>query len=51
MIHEPTSTARARRLRERRAGGVVMVAPITFCATATELADDAYKLPCVMYFE
>ena len=31
--------------------GVVMVAPITFCATATKSADDAYKLPCVMYFE
>jgi hypothetical protein len=28
MIHEPTSTARARRLRERRAKGVVMVAPV-----------------------
>ena len=28
MIHEPTSTARARRLRERRARGVVMVAPV-----------------------
>ena len=26
MTHEPTSTARARRLRERRARGVVMVA-------------------------
>ena len=28
MTHEPTSTARARRLRERRARGVVMVSPI-----------------------
>ena len=28
MIHEPTSTVRARRLRERRAKGVVMVAPV-----------------------
>ena len=28
MRHEPTSTARARRLRERRARGVVMVAPV-----------------------
>ena len=28
MTHEPTSTARARRLRERRAKGVVMVAPV-----------------------
>ena len=28
MNHEPTSTVRARRLRERRAKGVVMVAPV-----------------------
>ena len=28
MAHEPTSTARARRLRARRARGVVMVAPV-----------------------
>ena len=28
MTHEPTSTARARRLRERRARGIVMCAPI-----------------------
>ena len=28
MRHEPTSTTRARRLRERRARGVVMVAPV-----------------------
>ena len=28
MTHEPASTLRARRLRERRAKGVVMVAPI-----------------------
>ena len=28
MTHEPASTARARRLRERRARGVVMVAPV-----------------------
>ena len=28
MTYEPTSTARARRLRERRAKGVVMVAPV-----------------------
>jgi len=28
MRHEPTSTTRARRLRERRSRGVVMVAPI-----------------------
>ena len=28
MAHEPTSTVRARRLRERRSRGVVMVAPV-----------------------
>ena len=28
MVHEPTSTVRARRLRERRARGVVTVAPV-----------------------
>ena len=28
MTHEPKSTVRARRLRERRARGVVMVAPV-----------------------
>ena len=28
MTHEPTSTTRARRFRERRAKGVVMVAPV-----------------------
>ena len=28
MVHEPTSTVRARCLRERRARGVVMVAPV-----------------------
>ena len=28
MAHEPTSTIRARRLRERRARGVAMVAPV-----------------------
>ena len=28
MVNEPTSTARVRRLRERRAGGVAMVAPV-----------------------
>ena len=28
MAHEPTSTVRARRLRERRARGVVMVAQV-----------------------
>ena len=28
MSHEPTSTIRARRLRERRSRGVVMVVPV-----------------------
>jgi len=28
MVHEPTSTIRARRLRKRRSRGVVMVAPV-----------------------
>ena len=28
MVHEPTSTVRARRLRERRSRGIVMVAPV-----------------------
>ena len=28
MVHEPTSTVRARRLRERRSRGIAMVAPI-----------------------
>ena len=28
MVNEPTSTVRARRLRERRSRGVVMVAPV-----------------------
>ena len=28
MVHEPTSTVRARRLRERRSRGIAMVAPV-----------------------
>ena len=28
MTHEPTSTLRARRLRERRSRGIAMVAPV-----------------------
>jgi hypothetical protein len=28
MVHEPTSTVRARRLRERRSRGITMVAPV-----------------------
>ena len=28
MVHEPTSTIRARRLRERRSRGIAMVAPV-----------------------
>ena len=37
MIHEPTSTARARRLRVRRARGVVMVAPVEIGEGGVEL--------------
>ena len=37
MAHEPTSTVRARRLRERRAKGVVMVAPIEVGEGGVEL--------------
>ena len=37
MTHEPTSTARARRLRERRARGVIMVAPVEVGAGGIEL--------------
>ena len=37
MIHEPTSTVRARRLRERRAKGVVMVAPVEVGEGGVEL--------------
>ena len=37
MSTEPTSTVRARRLRERRARGVVMVAPIEIGEGGVEL--------------
>ncbi len=37
MTHEPTSTARVRRLRERRARGVVMVAPVEIGEGGIEL--------------
>ena len=37
MKHEPTSTARARRLRERRSRGVVMVAPVEIGAGGVKL--------------
>ena len=37
MIHEPTSTLRARRLRERRSRGVVMVAPVEIGKGGIEL--------------
>ena len=37
MAHEPTSTVRARRLRERRSRGVVMVAPVEIGAGGVEL--------------
>jgi len=37
MTHEPTSTVRARRLRERRARGVAMVAPVEVGEGGVEL--------------
>jgi len=37
MAHEPTSTVRARRLRERRARGVIMVAPVEVGEGGVEL--------------
>jgi hypothetical protein len=37
MAHEPTSTLRARRLRERRSRGVVMVAPVEIGEGGIEL--------------
>ena len=40
MTHEPTSTVRARRLRERRSRGVVMVAPVEIGAGGVALLVD-----------
>ena len=37
MAHEPTSTVRARRLRERRSRGVVMVVPVEIGEGGIEL--------------
>ena len=37
MNQKPTSTARARRLRERRSRGVVMVAPVVIGAGGIDL--------------
>ena len=37
MTHEPTSTLRARRLRERRSRGVVMLAPVEIGEGGVEL--------------
>jgi len=37
MTHEPTSTVRARRLRERRSRGIAMVAPIEIGMGGVEL--------------
>ena len=37
MAHEPASTLRARRLRERRANGIVMVAPVEVGKDGIEL--------------
>ena len=40
MAHEPTFTVRARRLRERRSRGVVMVAPVEIGMGGVELLVD-----------
>ena len=40
MTNEPTSTIRARRLRERRSRGVVMVAPVEIGRGGVELLVD-----------
>ena len=40
MTNEPTSTIRARRLRERRSRGVVMVAPVEIGTGGVELLID-----------
>jgi len=40
MVYEPTSTVRARRLRERRARGVAMVAPVEVGEGGIELMVD-----------
>jgi len=37
MAHEPTSTVRARRLRERRSRGIAMVAPVEIGEGGIEL--------------
>ena len=37
MTHEPTSIVRARRLRERRARGVAMIAPVEVGEGGVEL--------------
>ncbi len=37
MAHEPTSTLRARRLRERRSRGIAMVAPVEIGEGGIEL--------------
>lgn len=37
MAHEPTSTVHARRLRERRSRGVIMVAPVEIGEGGIEL--------------
>ena len=40
MTNEPTSTTRARRLRERRSRGVIMVAPVEIGKGGVELLVD-----------
>ena len=37
MVHEPTSTVRARRLWERRSKGIAMVAPVEVGEGGNEL--------------
>jgi hypothetical protein len=37
MVHEPTSTARVKRLRERRSRGVAMCAPVEVGAGGMDL--------------
>jgi hypothetical protein len=37
MTHEPTSTVRARRLRERRSRGIAMIAPVEIGEGGIEL--------------
>ena len=42
MVHEPTSTVRARRLRERRSRGITMVAPVEVGEGGIELLENIW---------